>query len=67
MPRDQIAHSGASALSVRAITRELGMASSAIYRYFPSRDDLLTKLIIDSYDSPVPPLRPLSRGFRGRT
>lgn len=49
--RDQIAHSGASALSVRAITRELGMASSAIYRYFPSRDDLLTKLIIDSYES----------------
>ena len=49
--RDQIVHSGASALSVRAITRELGMASPAIYRYFPSRDDLLTKLIIDSYDS----------------
>ena len=49
--REQIAQNGASALSVRAITRELGMASSAIYRYFPSRDDLLTKLIIDSYDS----------------
>mgnify|MGYP000867340074 FL=1 len=49
--REQIATSGASSLSVRAIARELGMASSAIYRYFPSRDDLLTKLIIDSYDS----------------
>lgn len=49
--RDQIAHSGASALSVRAITRELGMASSAIYRYFPSRDDLLTRLIIDAYNA----------------
>ena len=49
--RDQIAASGANSLSMRAIARELGMASSAIYRYFESRDALLTKLIIDSYDS----------------
>lgn len=49
--RTQIAASGASSLSVRAIARDLGMASSAIYRYFPSRDELLTKLIIDSYDA----------------
>ena len=41
---------GAAALSLRAIARDLGMVSSAIYRYFPSRDDLLTALIIDSYD-----------------
>ncbi|HTP16129.1 MAG TPA: TetR-like C-terminal domain-containing protein, partial [Streptosporangiaceae bacterium] len=27
----------------------LGMASSALYRYFASRDDLLTALIIDAY------------------
>ena len=27
------------------------MVSSAIYRYFPSRDDLLTALIIDGYDA----------------
>ena len=27
------------------------MASSALYRYFKSRDELLTKLIIDAYDS----------------
>ena len=26
------------------------MVSSAVYRYFPSRDDLLTALIIDSYN-----------------
>jgi len=26
------------------------MVSSAVYRYFPSRDDLLTRLIIDGYD-----------------
>ncbi|MGW4249013.1 TetR/AcrR family transcriptional regulator [Nocardia sp. NPDC004722] len=49
--RRQLAESGAPALSLRAIARELGMVSSALYRYFPSRDDLLTTLIIDAYDS----------------
>ena len=49
--RRQLAETGAAALSLRAVARELGMASSAIYRYFPSRDDLLTRLIIDSYDA----------------
>jgi AcrR family transcriptional regulator len=38
-------------LSLRAVSRELGMVSSAIYRYFPSRDDLLTALIIDGYNA----------------
>jgi AcrR family transcriptional regulator len=30
-------------LSLRAIARDLGMVSSAIYRYFASRDELLTR------------------------
>jgi AcrR family transcriptional regulator len=47
--RRQIALHGADALSLRAVARELGMASSALYRYFPSRDDLLTTLIIEAY------------------
>jgi len=47
--RRQIAEHGADGLSLRAIARELGMASSALYRYFPSRDDLLTALIIEAY------------------
>jgi AcrR family transcriptional regulator len=38
-------------LSLRAVARDMGMVSSAIYRYFPSRDDLLTALIIDAYNS----------------
>ncbi|MFD3755577.1 TetR/AcrR family transcriptional regulator [Streptomyces sp. NPDC058622] len=42
---------GAAKLSLRAVARELGMVSSALYRYFPSRDELLTALIIDAYDS----------------
>ncbi|MER5407722.1 TetR/AcrR family transcriptional regulator [Streptomyces sp. NPDC002769] len=49
--RRQLAAEGAAKLSLRAVARELGMASSALYRYFPSRDDLLTALIIDAYDS----------------
>ena len=48
--REQLAQRGAADLSVRAIARELGMVSSGIYRYVASRDDLLTALIIDSYD-----------------
>jgi AcrR family transcriptional regulator len=49
--RRQLAEVGAAALSLRAVARELGMVSSAVYRYFPSRDDLLTRLIIDGYDA----------------
>ena len=49
--RRQLADVGAAALSLRAVAREIGMVSSAVYRYFPSRDDLLTRLIIDGYDA----------------
>jgi AcrR family transcriptional regulator len=49
--RRQLAETGAHGLSLRAVARELGMVSSALYRYFPSRDDLLTALIIDAYDA----------------
>jgi AcrR family transcriptional regulator len=49
--RRQLATGGAAGLSLRAVARELGMASSAVYRYFPSRDDLLTTLIIDGYNA----------------
>jgi AcrR family transcriptional regulator len=37
-------------LSLRAVARDMGMASSALYRYFAGRDELLTALIIDAYD-----------------
>lgn len=49
--RRQLASAGANGLSLRAVARELGMVSSALYRYFPSRDDLLTTLIIDAYNA----------------
>ena len=48
--RRHLADGGAN-LSLRAVARDMEMASSAVYRYFPSRDDLLTALIIDAYDT----------------
>ena len=48
--REHLATEGAAALSVRAVARDLGVVSSAIYRYVRSRDDLLTLLVIDGYD-----------------
>jgi AcrR family transcriptional regulator len=49
--RGQLATEGAGGLSLRAVARDMGMVSSAIYRYFPSRDDLLTALIVDGYNA----------------
>jgi AcrR family transcriptional regulator len=46
----QLAEVGPAALSVRQVARELEMASSAVYRYFPSRDALLTALLIQAFD-----------------
>jgi len=47
----QIADTGAAALSLRAIARELNITAPAIYNYFPDRDALVTALIIDAYTS----------------
>lgn len=49
--RRQLGEVGAAALSLRQIARELGMASSAVYQYVASRDELLTRLIVESYES----------------
>ncbi|GAA1824852.1 TetR/AcrR family transcriptional regulator [Nesterenkonia flava] len=44
-----LAQHGGAALSLRAIAREVGLAPSAVYRYFPDRDALLTALIVRAY------------------
>jgi len=49
--RSQLAVVGAAGLSVRHVARDLGLSSSGVYRYFASRDELLTALIIDAYNS----------------
>ena len=48
--RAQLAAVGPGELSLRAVARDVGMASSAVYRYFPSRDHLITALLIECYD-----------------
>jgi AcrR family transcriptional regulator len=47
--RRHLVTEGAAGLSLRGIARELGMVSSAVYRYVANRDDLLTLLVVDAY------------------
>lgn len=47
--REHLSTHGAAGLSLRAIARDLGVVSSAVYRYVPSRDDLLTALVVEAY------------------
>lgn len=49
--REELAEAGPAALSLRSVARRLGMVPSGLYRYFPSRDSLLTALIIDAYEA----------------
>lgn len=62
----QLAEVGPAALSVRAIARDLGMASSAVYRYFPSRDALLTALLVEAYDELGTAVEEADAGVRRR-
>jgi AcrR family transcriptional regulator len=52
---DQIEHEGAPALSIRGVARAIGMSPAGLYRYYDSRDALLTDLLTDAY-------RDLARG-----
>ncbi len=47
--RRHLVSAGAAGLSLRAVARDLGMVSSAVYRYVASRDELLTLLLVDAY------------------
>ena len=55
----QIATAGASALSLNAIAKQMGMSGPALYRYFANRDELITELVKDAY-------RSLADTFRAR-
>ncbi|MEY9877621.1 AcrR family transcriptional regulator [Streptacidiphilus sp. MAP12-33] len=56
---EQVATAGASALSLNAIAKQMGMTGPALYRYFANRDELITELIRDAY-------RSLADTFRAR-
>jgi AcrR family transcriptional regulator len=48
--RQQMAEQGTAAVSLRAIARQMGMSAPGLYRYYASRDDLITALILDAYN-----------------
>jgi len=64
--RRHLATDGAN-LSLRAIARELGLVSSALYRYFASRDELLTALIVDAYNDMGEAAESADRAITDRT
>jgi AcrR family transcriptional regulator len=45
----QLSEGGPQAISVNAIAKELGVSGPALYRYFDSRDALVTELVADAY------------------
>jgi AcrR family transcriptional regulator len=42
---------GTAGLGLRAIAREMDVTAPAIYRYFPSLDDLITELIMENFNA----------------
>jgi AcrR family transcriptional regulator len=61
LAENQLGEVGPVGLSLRAVARDAGMVSSAVYRYFATRDDLLTALIIRGYDDLGQALRTADR------
>ncbi|MEU5838090.1 TetR/AcrR family transcriptional regulator [Streptomyces diacarni] len=57
---EQIATAGASALSLNAIAKQLGMSGPALYRYYAGRDELITELVRDAYQSLADTIRAAS-------
>lgn len=49
--RRQLAETGIDGLSLRSVARELGVVSSAVYRYVSNRDELITLLVLDAYEA----------------
>ncbi|HSL56206.1 MAG TPA: TetR/AcrR family transcriptional regulator [Acidimicrobiales bacterium] len=49
--RRQLEEGGPTAVSWRAIAREVGVSPSTLYTYFASLDELYTAMIVDAYHS----------------
>jgi AcrR family transcriptional regulator len=62
----QLAERGVGGLSLNAIAKDMGMTGPALYRYVGSRDDLLTELVVDSYDALGAALRAAGERAAGR-
>ncbi|MFI5872187.1 TetR/AcrR family transcriptional regulator [Streptomyces sp. NPDC051445] len=64
---EQLATAGASALSLNAIAKQMGMSGPALYRYFSGRDELITELVRDAYRSVADAFRTASAAGAGLT
>ncbi|WP_328845228.1 TetR/AcrR family transcriptional regulator [Streptomyces sp. NBC_00258] len=64
---EQIATAGATALSLNAIAKQMGMSGPALYRYFAGRDELITELIRDAYGSLADNLKATAESGAGLT
>lgn len=62
----QVAGQGASALSLRAVAASMGLSAPALYRYFPSKADLVTSLILDAFSSLAQAQDGVARDLAGR-
>ncbi len=47
---EELATSGTGGLSLRAVARAIGTTVQALYHYFPSREALLTELVVDNHN-----------------
>ncbi len=56
---------GVPGVSLRAVAREMGLSAPALYRYFPSHDDLVTALTVDLYDELADGLNAVVAGLAG--
>lgn len=64
--RTRLRHEGPGELSLRAVARDVGMVSSAVYRYVASRDELLTALLIEAYNELGTAVEAADRGVADR-
>lgn len=62
LARQQMATSGTASLALNAIARAMGMVPSALYRYYPDRDALITALIVDAFERLASTLRAADAG-----
>lgn len=51
LARKQMATEGTAGISLRAIARDMELSAPALYRYYPTRDDLITALIVDAFNA----------------
>lgn len=51
LARRQMAEGGTASLSLAGIARAMELTPPALYRYYASRDELITALIVDAYEA----------------